>query len=239
MDYLISILSFFCWIMDKLNNYSGLLIVALTIIGFIYIHKQISIAKNKNILSDFQNEISQFMYDRHKQQSLCHNDFVNVIEDCLTIKDYDRAKEEKEKKKEAFEEETKYLFEKYGSAEIDQIINKVLNSYKFEIINNNILSTTYYKWWLQNNYDDFQKLIDSDSYKKTFYYYNMYFDIINNTVKGNRILPRMDVPDKWTLYSSIHNELQKEIQNYYENYNLLSSEIDKFLTKLAKDKGVL
>lgn len=239
MDCLTSILSFFNLIISKLNDYSGLLIAALTIIGFIYIRKQISIAKNKDILSDFQKEISQFMYDRHKQQSLCHNDFVKVIGDCLKIKDYDSAKEEKEKKNEAIEEEMKYLFEKYGSTEIDQIINKVLNPYRYEITNANILSTAYYKWWLQNDYNDFKKLIDSDYSQKTFYYYNMYFDIIKNTVKGNRILPMMDVPDKLALNSSINNELQKEVKKYYDDYNSLSSEIDKFLIKLAKTKGVL
>lgn len=52
------------WLINKLNEYNGLFLVMLTIIGFWFVNKQIKIAKNKDILIILNQEMN-ILFDHY------------------------------------------------------------------------------------------------------------------------------------------------------------------------------
>lgn len=223
MDCLSNILSFLGRIICKLDTYSGILLVILTAIGFIFIYKQIKIAKNKDIFFELQKEISEYFCDRHKKQCKCHTDFVNILNN--KVPPTGREKQTISKIKEEF-----------GTINLGEILDDVLFQYKFEPLNESLIKISSYKWWLGKHYSTLENIFQSEEFEAIFAYYKPYDEIIRNFSLRNVLVIPDKVKQLKTLKYNIFETIKLNFKNYENNDKVLSSKFDKFFEDLAKDK---
>lgn len=223
MDCLSSILSFLGWIICKLDTYSGILVVILTAIGFIFIYKQIKIAKNKDIFFELQKEISEYFCDRHKKLCKCHTDFVNILNNKISFTG---------REKQTIQE----IKEEFGTINLGEILDDVLFQYKFESLNESLIKISFYKWWLRNHYSALENIFQSVEFEAIFAYYNPYDEIIRNfNLRSVLVIPE-NARQLNILKHKIFKTIKLNFKNYENNDKVLSSKFDKFFEDLAKDK---
>lgn len=202
------------WLIEKLNQYNGLLLVILTIIGFWFIYKQIAIAKNKDIFFRFQTELMQEINFYLNQHVTFKNELIELI-----------GKYSKEKKIETvITTESDLQVTDNFIDELGKLSTKYLSYYCM----NNIPG---YYWWLGSYKEKIETIQNSSEYKeiKNYikrsieYIYNKPSRQYTNTIKINDFFDKLKENDK----------------KISENKDKLYRELKKLLSELAKEKKVL
>lgn len=180
----------------------GLLIC--TIIGFIFIrkqtkildsqvelsNKQIEIAKNKDILFSFQNEISNLIYSYHTNYYDLYSKFQNLV--C----DYNE-----------------YGIDPHRQDGIIHSIDNIIYEHQFKPLKSYALSTDFYFWWLgKGNIDKLIKIKQSQQYISLSKYYKP-FKSLTNLLNNNK-LESKDLKNISDNFVKDYQYVVEEFQNF-------------------------
>ena len=207
------------WLINKLNEYNGLFLVMLTIIGFWFVNKQIKIAKNKdiliilnqemNILFDHYNDIYK-KYFREIREELSYRSNITSITQLnhiLKSKKYDDS---------SFEND------------VDYFKKTIKRKYPNQCIDLNA-SIEKFNWWIKIISDN-KFLFDDEKEKKIVELNNNLIDQIsasylNEIYKEKKITAEKQI-------SSLIEEMEKNHQDYINNEK---NRFYNFLITLSKD----
>lgn len=166
----------------------GLLIC--TIIGFIYIRKQIKIAKNKDILFSLQNEITKLTYLYHTSYHDLYSKFHNLV----------------------------YDYNEYGitpahQESIEDNIYNIIYKHEFKPLKSYALSTDFYFWWLgKNNFDKLLEIKKSKQYTSLREYYKPFKSLANLLI--TKRLNENDLKNTIDDFVKNYNDVVKEFQKF-------------------------
>ncbi|MCX8727190.1 hypothetical protein [Gilliamella sp. B2838] len=210
MDCLNNILIGASWLIEKLNQYNGLLLVILTIIGFWFICKQIAIAKNKDIFFRFQTELMQeinFYLNRNETFRNKLNELIDKYSKVRTIGTVTTSEPDLQVNDDFLDE-------------LGKLSTKYLSYYCM----NNIPG---YYWWLDSYNEKIETIQNSSEYKEIKKYINKITEYIYN--KPSNIINIIEFYDYLKEYD---NQISG-------NKNILYSDLKELLNELAKEKKVL
>lgn len=210
-------------IINILNQYNGLILVITTIIGFIFITKQIKIAKNKDLCTLIYVDINLCFKNFTHDYKIFFKEFEEVIKNpCLT------------------HAQLHHYYQNYCNQEIQidyeiklDAIKERLEQFHYEVPCEKLIRIIdQYQWWfdfIQYKPQSFPKGIDEKLQKKLNDYIksinlNNLLDIYSKATKGVGKLLEDELFEKLREIEESHNS---NIENLRNKTNKLLSDITK------------
>lgn len=216
MDCLNNILIGASWLIEKLNQYHGLLLVILTIIGFWFIWKQIKIAKNKDMLILIHKDLNLYFEDFENKFNIFYKEIEEAIKSCLNntqfsnyetnIKDEEKAGNYNKKLNDISKHLKQFHYESF-SKKLIRIIEK-------------------YQWW----FDLIQCKTPSFNYAQE----NHILESINEFINNIQINKLARIHKDGDIRENLFTELKKIEKKHKLNIENLRNQTNKILSDITK-----
>lgn len=195
-----------------------------TIVGFIFVRKQISIAKNKDILFTLQKETSSLLFCYYVNHHQFYNKYHELI---LELNDNSIVPSNKEKTKND---------RKLVIANIEKLISERIT----KPLEESAINVGLYKWWLGKKYlDRIKKIKKSNEYEyiknNSKDYNKLTKDLASCVVSCKDIEGLVGLSDD---FFKCEAKLKQIIDEFVKSYDFVTNEFNILFAELAEEKGV-